>query len=150
MIRPASPADIPALVEMGREFHREAGWPERVEFDAASFEETLWKFLRGEADGFLIVAEFDGEAVGMAAMLFFPFIFNAGVTGSQELFWYARPEHRNGAGEALLSAMESIAQARGARTFTMFAVPGLRDAALARLYRRRGYAPAEPSFIRNL
>jgi hypothetical protein len=39
---------------------------------------------------------------------------------------------------------------KGAHVFMSAAIAGLRDGAIRRVYERRGYRPAENTFIRNL
>lgn len=150
MIRHATEEDLPAILTMGRAFFSEAGWPDLVQWDEASVEATLRRFLTGEQAGALLVAEWEGRPVGMAAVVFYPFYFNAQAKAAQELFWYVDPEHRVGAGRALLDGMEAAAREGGAEVFTMLSVAGLRDDALARIYRRRGFRAAERSFIKRL
>lgn len=149
MIRRATAADLPDLLKIGREFFEESGWPELCAWDEASVTRTFTSLIEGEMPGGLLVA-FQGEMVGMAAFVLYPFYFNAECTVGQEIFWYARPMFRNGIGAALLEAMEHEARTAGALAFMMANIAGHRDEALARLYARRGYKPAENTFLKRL
>lgn len=132
---------------MGRRFFETAGWPDVAEWDEASVEKTL-RFLMEQPTGCLFVAEKDGQLVGMTGGMLTPFYFNLGHLTGQELFWWVEPEHR-GVGSGLFDALEAWAEAAGAQTFTMIAVDRLKPDVMARIYRARGYQPAEHSFIRR-
>jgi GNAT superfamily N-acetyltransferase len=148
MIRAAIPADAARICELGERFFNEAGWPEvNLTWDESSVRDTLAILA---AHGVLLVAEVDGVVVGMAGAGICPAYFNRNQTVAQELFWYVEEEHRNGVGAALLRALEAGVKTRGAHTFTMITVAGMRSDALARLYRRDGYRPAELSFIKRV
>lgn len=148
MIRAATYDDLPRVLEMGRRFFDTAGWPEVAEWDDASTEATL-RFLIDQPTGGLFLAEVDGQVVGMTGGLVTPFYFNLAHLTGQELFWWVEPEHR-GIGSGLFDALEAWAADAGAQTFTMIAVDRLKPDVMARIYRARGYRPAEHSFIRRL
>lgn len=149
MIRRAAAADLPRLVEMGRAFHGEAGWPDLIAWDDAGAGEALAAML-DRADCVMLVGEEGGSVVAMAAAVICPVWFNPAQLSGQEWFWYVEPAARRGLGAALLGALEQAVAAAGAATFTMLAVNDLRAAKLARLYARRGYRPAEQTFMRSL
>lgn len=138
MIRPAVAADIPVLIERGREFHNRTHWREIAEFDAASFEATLQVLISGHLNGALLT---DGRS--MAAFVCAPLFVNRHITYATELFWY-------GGGVPMLDAMEDAARERGAAVLVMLSIDGLRSDAVARLYRMRGYRRSESSFVKRL
>lgn len=144
MIRPATEADIPSLVEMGRAFFEESSWSALAAFDAASFERTLNLLIEG---GSLLVAEYDGELAGMAAYAAVPLLANHSVRYAQEVFWYAT---QSGAGEALRAGIEDQARAQGAEFVVMSALIGKRDAAIARRLSSHGYIETERSLVKRL
>jgi GNAT superfamily N-acetyltransferase len=147
MIRAATPADEPALLEMGRAFNEEAGYAESVPFDEVSFKLTLGAL--GAAD-LLFVVERDGRVIGMAAADVGPSICNRAVKIGREAFWYVQPEHRKGVGKKLLHALECAAKNHGATFFDVVAEVGKRDLALARIYEAAGFSPAERTFRKRL
>lgn len=154
MIRPAVPEDIFRLAEMGQAFFAEAGFAEKVgiegqrlTFDLESFGRTVGALIDG---GVILVAEKDGEVIGMAAAGFAPAWWNYNVITGQELFFYCDPAHRKGTGQKLMVALEEAAQERGVVLFSMSAEEGLRSEALARLYRGRGYFPTEKLFWKQI
>lgn len=148
MIRLADERDIPALVRMGHYFFDEAGWGDVTEYDPASMERTIRHLIDSET-GILLVVEAGGVLTGMAGALLYPHYFNTTSLTGQEIFWWVDPAHRKGGGAALLDALEAAAEAAGAVSFSMVSVASLRSDALDRVYRRRGYRPAERTYIKR-
>ena len=144
MIRDATADDLPRLLEMGEKFFNTAGWPEVVEWDVQSVEIMLLNLISSD-NGVLLVID-EGEVTGMAAAMLFPFYFNLNHKCGQELFWWVEA----GGALALLAALEQKSKDAGANSFIMTNVDRLRADALARVYRMRGYKPAENTFIKRL
>lgn len=141
MIRAAHPDDIPALVKMGAAFHAESPWASALApFDPKSFEATCR--LLGERGG-LLVAEADGEVVGMIGAQVSPLYFNTAVPVAQEVFWYAAPAHRKGLGMALLDVLEDRAADGGARALITAAMQSLRGEAVSTILERAGFPLVE-------
>jgi len=149
-IRHAQPDDLGALLDMGREFFDHSGNEAFTTFDESSLTATLIAMMSGVVGGSLLVAETSGQVVGMAACAVFPFYANHATLIGQEMFWWVQPAHRKGIGGALLDELEAEAKRKGAKVFIGANLSGEHDAAFARMYRRRGYIPAEHTFIRNL
>lgn len=149
-IRIAEAKDLPDIVDMGREFFEQSGNGAFTTFDESSFIATVIGLMSGVANGTLLVAESAGSVIGMAAHVVFPFYANAQTKIGQEIFWYCKPDFRNGIGSDLLDELEADARRKGADVFMSAAIAGLRDGAVARVYQRRGYKPLENSYIRKL
>ncbi len=149
-IRHAEPHDFNDLIDMGREFLEQSGNASFTTFDEASFAATLISLMSGVNNATLLVAESGGRAVGMAASVVFPFYANMNTKLGQEIFWYCKPDFRSGVGAALLDELETEAGRKGADVFMSAAIAGLRDGAIGRVYQRRGYKPAEHSYMRRL
>lgn len=149
-IRHAQPEDLGALLEMGREFFEYSGNARFTTFDEPSLTATLIGLISGVAGGSLLVAEVSGQVVGMAACVVFPFYANMSTLIGQEVFWWTNPDHRKGIGGELLSALETEAMRKGAKIFIGANLSGEHDAAFARMYRRRGYAPGENTHLKVL
>lgn len=145
MIRAATPADIPAIVEMGRAFFAESGFGAYTDYDPESFADSARRIINGEVAGSFLIA--DG---GMAAAIYYSLYLNKAQKTAQELFWYAVPEKRNGLGRELLGRLEADAKASGIDLFIAASTAGLRDDALNRVYRMRGFAPCEHTYIKRL
>lgn len=149
-IRAAEPNDLGELIEMGRAFFDHSGSEAFTTFDEPSFTATLIAVISGVSGGSLLVAETSGQIVGMAACVVFPFYANVGTLIGQEIFWWVKPEHRKGVGGDLLDELEAEAKRKGASVFIGANLSGERNAAFARLYRRRGYVPGENTHLRIL
>jgi GNAT superfamily N-acetyltransferase len=147
MIRSARPEDVPAIAELGEEFHASAGWGDIAEYVRADCETSLRQMIE---IGILLVAEHEGEIVGMAGGLTFPLYFNFSHRTGQEFFWYMRPSYRNGEGARLLDALEDSAREAGCQSWIMIALDQVEPELMGRLYRSRGYRAAEHSWIRRL
>jgi hypothetical protein len=147
MIRRAIPTDIHRLMAMGQAFFIEAGWRRHAEFDAESFAYTCGLLMD---HGVFLVAENDDGVVGMVAAGISPAYWNRKVLTGQELFWYVLPEHRTGTGGLLMAGLENAMKSLGVVLCSMSAEEGLRSNALHRLYRLRGYWPAEKLFWKRL
>lgn len=147
-IRPAEAKDLIDLIDMGREFFEQSGNGAFTTFDEPSFISTIISLMSGA--GTLLVAETADRVVGMAASVVFPFYANMQTRIAQEVFWFCKPDFRKGIGAALLDELEADAQRKGADVFMSAAIAGLRDGAIARVYERRGYKPAENTFLRKL
>lgn len=155
MIRPAVPADIPAMVEMGKAFFVEAGHAAEHPFCEESFTTTLR--LLGEA-GLLLVADSDDGVIGMAAADVAPAFWNHSVKMGREAFFYVQPAHRKGLGKLLIRALEDVSMAHGATVFDLVAERGsprpdakiTRGAALGRLYEGNGFVLAETVYRKVL
>jgi GNAT superfamily N-acetyltransferase len=149
MIRLATPEDVPEIARLGGEFYAEAGWADIAEYRADDCAATLGQMVGTDA-AILLVAEDEGEIVGMAGALTFPLYFNASHRAAQELFWWIKPGLRNGIGSRLLDTLETEARAKGCSSLIMIALDKVNPEATGRLYRRRGYRASEHSWIRRL
>lgn len=149
-IRRAEPNDLGEIIDMGREFFEQSGSQKFTTFDEASFVTTIIALMSGVSGGVLLVADVGERCVGMASSVTFPFYCNMATKIAQEIFWFVKPDCRNGIGATLLDELESEALRGGAEVFLTAALPGLRDRAIGKVYEKRGYAPAENSFIKRL
>lgn len=149
MIRLATVADIDALTAMGRQFFAATEYSDIVQFDDASFHKTVEHLMTGDA--VCLVAEVDGQVIGAAGALAYPFYFNAGHKTGQEVFWWLNPEHRGGQiGIQLFAALEDWAKTQGCQSFTMIALDAVDAERVGRIYQRCGYRPSEHSYIKEL
>lgn len=137
MIRLATEADIPRIVDMGRKFYRVA-WRDDA-YDEEATAAALGAMIGGA--GAVFVSE-----RGMIGGVLSPVWCAPSKTMAAELFWWSR----DGQGETLLDAFEAWARDVGAGEVRMSNVCGLRGEAVARKLEARGYAPCETSFRKEL
>lgn len=153
MIRDATQEDAKALIEMGAAWAEEAGQVARfgVEFCPQSFLTTCEALSR---QGIMLVAEHDGEPVGMLGAAFIPVLWNYKVLLAQETWWYVQPVKRKGlrksVSAALIREYEERAAAQGVVIGGMVAEQGPRGDAVGRLYQAKSYAPAETVYLKRL
>lgn len=138
MIRPATHADIPWVLEMGRDFAVEAGVVEHIGWDDDTVEGLLEALI--DTDGGILLV---GEKAMIGGMVYVhPY---SGNKVFQELFWRS---HGGGEGVKLLKAAEATARDMGATHSIMIGMSDLPD--LAGLYGRMGYAPIEQLYCKEL
>ena len=129
MIRPATLADIPQLLEMARAHHAVmTGLPP---LDDASFEATARAAIDGDTSTILMS---DGGSICGQVQ---PLYFHAAKKCLGEVWWNAT----DGSGPALLDALEAWGRSQGATWAMMSGDAEHRANALQRLLGRRGYAP---------
>jgi GNAT superfamily N-acetyltransferase len=141
MIRAATSADVPRLVEMGRRFRSETGYAKVLAENPAKMAELATQLA---ALGCLLVSERAGQLVGMLGFLIFPHFMSGEITAT-ETFWWVEPESR-GEGLKLLREAEKRAREAGAEKMAMIA-PNDR---IANLYKRLGYEFVEAAYQRTL
>lgn len=135
MIRPATPKDIPALVDLFQKQHAEMGcsWSIDASTLAGTFSQAItapdWLCLTG--DGCLLLAACFESPLGAGRI-------------AQELCFCVTPGNLDG----LLRFYEDWARSRGCRTASVACEQ--RHQAFARLYGRHGYALAESTFSKVL
>jgi GNAT superfamily N-acetyltransferase len=143
VIRPATVADIPRMLEMGRRFFDASGYSEITSFDPESLRATF-EGLMMNPDAVVLVT-----TGGMAAALIYPFYFNVGHRTAQEMFWWVDKEHR-GIGTQLFDALIAGVKAKGAESLVMIALERLTPEKVGGIYERRGFRLSERSYIKKL
>lgn len=132
----ATEADIPRMVEMGRQFHAHSPYAD-VAFDADATADLLRRVI---ADGGAFVSD-----AGMIGGITSPLYFAPSHTVAVELFWWS-----NGGGRALREEFEAWARERGAYAVQMSALANGDAEAVDRNYTRAGYAKAETAYLKVL
>lgn len=146
-IRPASESDIPRLLEMGEKFYQTTHYPENVAPYDAETVEALIGMMR---DGVMLVAEVEGEVVGMVGLVVVPHLFNRNYKTACEIVWWVEPEHRGGGiAMQLMNAIEPAAKDKGAVGIQMALLSSSPPVAAA-IYERLGYTHTESSYFKRI
>lgn len=146
MIRAATEADIPGIVRMSRIFYGTTAYTQHADMDDA----TVARLTRQLMDSVMLVAERDGELVGMVGLVVAPFMFNDSIRVAYEVVWYVDPDAQGaGVGKALLAAIEPACAARGASAVVMVHLATSPPQAAA-IYERMGYQHSESSFTKRI
>lgn len=143
IVRPAVACDREACIALLKESHEAAGFP--------------WSFLPERAAGLFdlhrdyplaccFVLADDGQACGLLMASIFDHPFGAG-RWAKETVWYVAPAARGRGTLRMLDAYE--AWARG-HSCAYAGMASLASNDVSSLYSRRGYAPAETHFIKQL
>lgn len=143
MIREATRADVPRLVEMGQRFLQSTPYRHVLD-DNPSAMEAMASLLVTSPDGVVLVADADG-LTGMIGLLICAHHISA-ERMANEVFWWVEPETRGTFGLRLLRAAEMWARGHGAVRMQMVAP----DTSVGKIYERFGYAPVEIAYQRRL
>ena len=148
MIREATHGDIPRLNEMGEAFWSKSPWAAVGPYCPEKAAHGFATYIDGDMFGVFVI-EADGHVCGAICVLAADLWTVSGGVLAQELFWWVEPA---GAAEAhaLWVRGEDWAREQGAPVLAMIRLEGLRDAAVDRLYRRRGYKLKEHLYVGGL
>lgn len=143
MIRKATPADLPAILDMTARLHAVAGIVIPMH---RTFTEGFVQALIAHADGLVLVAENDGAVVGMLIAS----IGTASISPAPvavEHGWWVNPEAR-GVGGQLLARYEQWAREKGCFAIRMSTPPDAEGPAL--ILKRKGFTCSEIAWAKVL
>lgn len=144
-IRKSTLADVPAIVAMSAKFYETTSYAAWAEFNAETVENLAGNLTENHV---MLLAEHEGQVVGMVGLFVAPFMFNNDKIGAYEVVWWVDPEAQgNGAGKALLAAIEPACAEKGASAIQMVHLASSPPQA-AMIYERMGYAHTESSYTR--
>jgi len=143
VIRPATRADVPALVVMGQQFAQTEMYRDVLHENPEQMAVVATNLIEHES-GTVLVLEREGVLVGMIGIVC-TLHFLSGEMYAGEVFWWVTPGQR-GDGVRLLRAAESWAIQHGAKTLQMIA-PTER---VGQFYDRMGFARMETSYQKEL
>ena len=106
--------------------------------------EFMAKMLISQDHGLVLVADVDGDVVGMIGMMIYPHHLSGEPTAG-EICWWVDPPYR-GCGKQLLLAAEAWALVRGAKIVQMMAP----TPEVGQIYQKCGYFSAETTWVRRL
>ena len=144
MIRTAEHDDIIHFLRMGRNFAEAAGEP----FDRESLVQHL-EWIIDTENTTALVAETDVGVVGIIAGICFPtFWDNSKITATEIWWWVEEGARKGGVGTALMDALESWAEARGAFRISMMTIAGVAPG-VEKIYAARGYRLHEQTYLKE-
>lgn len=147
MIRQATIEDLRRITEMSEKFYPQTPYINLAPFNPAAAA-NLASFLI--ESGIMLVAEVDGEVVGMVGLVLTPFPFEPELLGAYEVIWWVEPDAQaRGIGWALLKAVDAAAKERGCNYVHMVCMANSPQAAAA-LYFKNGYDHTEMSFTKRI
>lgn len=144
MIRPATHEDIPRLVELGEEMHKES------RFACLPFDEDkvrrLFAHLIESPDGLMIVAEENGVVIGGFAGMVHEYYFSRAKLACDFALFVCH-EYRGGmAAPRLMKAYIAWAKERGALMIQAGITTGVHVEQTSRLYEKLGFKNAGQLF----
>jgi ribosomal protein S18 acetylase RimI-like enzyme len=139
MVRSASPEDLPAIEEIWAELRETGGRLGRAISDPAAATAELTKLIENP-DVRLLIAEIDGEPVGVAYVVCQPLVPLQPAGAVHIGYIHVQPEHRRrGLGRALVAAVLDYADEVGADQVSVAVDPTMREA--SRFFARLGLRP---------
>jgi GNAT superfamily N-acetyltransferase len=150
MIRKATPDDLNDIVRMGLDFFNASGFSVITDADTLSIIETVDGMMKNDT-AVVLVADVNGELVGMAAAVSYPLYFNRIHLTGQELFWWVDLQYRRqGHGSALLDGLVSWARSLRLQSLMLVSLPELDGERVSAMYQGAGFRPFELNHIRRL
>ena len=146
MVRDGNTNDLPAVVEMAREFWKHTRYDEAFDADYVEYMTGL-----ALAHGLLAILEIDGAIEGFVAGLKAPLLACHAVLNGTEIAWWVNPGARKGRnGIALMQHIEKMAKTQGVKYWNMIVMESCQPEVGAAIYERLGYKKSETSYTRIL
>ena len=146
-VRNATLSDVPAIVEMSRKFYATTTYSGWADFNAESVHDLASNLTENHL---MLVADDGAKLIGMVGLFVAPFMFNGDVTAAYEVVWWVDPsEQGQGAGKALLAAVEPACRAKGCKAIQMVHLSTSPPQA-AGIYERMGFRHSESSFTKTV
>lgn len=146
VVRAATEADVPTLLEMGRRFIETSVYREHMAVVPRRQAEVVATMLRQGGCWVLVPAD-GGSPVGMLGVVLAPLPMT-GELAALEAMWWVEPEWRGRGSLAMWRTAEQWAYAQGAVWVQM--LQPVDQVALGAVYRRRGYAPIEVAWMKRI
>lgn len=146
-VRQATQDDVPRIVEMSAKFYETTSYARWAPFNPDTVHDLAANLAENHV---MLVAEEGGQLVGMVGLFVAAFMFNGDIIAAYEVVWWVDPEAQGqGAGKALLGAIEPACAARGCRTVQMVHLANSPPQAAA-IYERMDYRHTESSYTKTL
>lgn len=149
-VRTATLDDLDAYVTLAADFHNASPMRGIAEFDPVGLRAFIASLLEN-TDALVLVAEIEGQIVGITGCLLYPLYFSPSFHVVQELWWWLTPQARgHGIGKKLYESIESWARNKNAKAVFMIALEDERSEIMQTIYRQAGFRPLERTFIKEL
>lgn len=146
-LRLAEESDVDTVLRMGRKFYTTTEMAKLIPFDDDAGVHQIFNMLD---NGFIVLAEKDGEAAGLIGCLFYDFPFNRAYLGCTEMLFWIEEEHRGGIlASQLMQEACLLAKHEGACFQTMVALetsPEIIDS----FYKRLGFQRSERTYFKGI
>jgi GNAT superfamily N-acetyltransferase len=150
IVREAVEADLPVYVQLSADFHAASPMHKVSPFEPKGFEEFVRAAIENP-DICILLAELNGEAVGITAGIIYPLYFSPSHKVSQELWWWLTPAARgSGVGNKMFKHLQLWSKERGAKTIFMIALEDERAEKMEKVYCRAGFEPMERTFMKGI
>ena len=150
IVRQATKADLDKYLELSADFHAASPMQKVCQFDPEGFKE----FVLGAIDNpdiCILLAELNGEIVGITGGIIYPLYFSPSHKVSQELWWWLTPAARgSGVGNKMFKDLQLWSKDRGAKTIFMIALEDERAEKMEKVYCRAGFEPMERTFMKGI
>lgn len=150
IVRDATPADMPVYLQLSADFHAASPMQRVCQFEPEGFKD----FVIGAMDNpdiCILVAELNGEIVGITGGIIYPLYFSPSHKVSQELWWWLTPAARgSGVGNKMFKHLQLWSKERGAKTIFMIALEDERAEKMEKVYCRAGFEPMERTFMKGI
>jgi GNAT superfamily N-acetyltransferase len=147
-IRNATEADVDTIVKMARHFIAFAPHAAVAEYTDEDLAHAARSCMQ---HGLLIVAEQDGEIIGMLLGIVSGLWFAPRTLWASELAWWVEPAARGGtAGIRLVTAFQDWAREKGAKVVAMSSLHLDHDSRVGNVLERMGFSPSEHTYIKRI
>jgi len=149
-VREATDADLSEYLKLSADFHAASPMQRVCEFEPEGFKEFVLAAIDNQ-DICILLAELNGEIVGITGGIVYPLYFSPSHKVSQELWWWLTPAARgSGVGNKMFKHLQLWSKERGAKTIFMIALEDERAEKMEKVYCRAGFEPMERTFMKGI
>lgn len=149
MIRAATLADLPTIVELGKRFLESTILNPIAPYDPGSAWESARNLIENE-NGEIFVLEREKQVIGFISGALTPAYWNFSLLAAQQFAFYVLPAHRGFSSLKLLKQWELWAAGKGATVFYSGAKKDDRFGKMDKMLERMGYAELETVHVKGV
>jgi len=147
-VRHATADDVNAIMALSREFIMFAPHASIADVSAEELEQQIRLCID---NALVLVAEHEGQVIGMLFGILTGLWFAPSTLMAAELAWWVTPTARNGtAGIRLLTAFQDWAREKGAKVVTMSSLDLDFDTRVSSVLERMGFKASEHTYIKRV